>query len=1201
MTKILNRSSRTINEAYNNGRLIRTLFVFLLLAGFLSAQLVVTYAETTGINMPPYPNVNYGYSTSVETGTIRYMSQISGSSYFNNDYWGDWIWKRIPDVYSGPGYECGTCSMSMALSYIGINKTPDAILSANNGVTYWTGWGVDHSQPSIEDGMARYINENGKYSPLVIKLPGGGSEGNDHFVVVAGKSGSTLTILDPAIDSIMTATVSGSYVTYRSSTYYISETHQWYNPSAQILETHGEYPCDITLTASQDDANGLSYWTLPGNTDTYPNSTYKGKIPNGTNIHAKRIIKNVADHYWYEIEWDNSTCYVYEPYTKNPTQNWTVNTSGVTGPDRLNIGDPYTVTGTLSTNGCLITSVIGYIYKGATTSGSASQQSIEVTPNSNTYNLAGIDSSLYFNNVSTTGTHTYAIKVKLSSWQLVNGTPTLVQYNNGGQKVAFSKQYELGAASVRLTLDANGGVVSNYSITYNSGDQLGELPYASTINENDPYIFDGWYTERNGGTKVTANTTITDNMTVYAHWVENYSYKKISFAPNGGSYERLGGTEAASYTAHNYVTGEDKTYSSRAAYLAENKYVYWGENHYYEELPVPAREGYVFAGWLGEGRRVTYTTGAGGPLSLTAMWAPIGSLTPASEVEFNGHIYQRYDYNARSWEQAEALCESMGGHLVSITDSDEQNTVVGLLSGCPLGVYYIGATDAESEGVWKWVTGESVSYNNWDKSGGNEPDGGTAENCSTIMGKNYSPNKVIGEWADIPNVEVNGYFMISNCGFICEYDVPPCEHSYTILDIVLGTGKNKVPTLTEGGYFTYRCTLCGEEIVEYYPALNDTDYAVEREESTCTENGYEHYVYMGDDAMHLSFDKAILPLAPHQYESVNVPPIAGKPGYMMYTCSVCGGSYKEYASDEWTNWSEMYPSGVDASLIESKTQYRVRTKETTTSPSSSLDGWTLYDTSTGWGAYGAWSEWGDIAISSDDSTDVEPRTVYPYYYFYCTNCGLGARYPYSGVQCEICGRSDTVLASTGTVEWYTNPWSDSTAWGTGTGKYYQYIDGSILWNWEDGAPKTQYRSRTREMETTYHYYRWTEWSEWGDQVETATDEKEVETRIVYRYAIVPSEYPDNLIIIPAGTSVIEQEAFYGVNAEYVYIPATVSEIKSLAFAACPNLKVVYFESGNNITVAQNFVSGCSRMLVIDAPDGSAVAGNASSYRQYLAG
>ena len=71
------------------------------------------------------------------------------------------------------------------------------------------------------------------------------------------------------------------------------------------------------------------------------------------------------------------------------------------------------------------------------------------------------------------------------------------------------------------------------------------------------------------------------------------------------------------------------------------------------------------------------------------------------------------------------------------------------------------------------------------------------------------------------------------------------------------------------------------------------------------------------------------------------------------------------------------------------------------------------------------------------------------------------------------------------------------------------------------------------METTYHYYRWTEWSEWGDQVETATDEKEVETRTVYRYAIVPSEYPDNLIIIPAGTSVIEQEAFYGVNAEYV--------------------------------------------------------------------
>ena len=99
----------------------------------------------------------------------------------------------------------------------------------------------------------------------------------------------------------------------------------------------------------------------------------------------------------------------------------------------------------------------------------------------------------------------------------------------------------------------------------------------------------------------------------------------------------------------------------------------------------------------------------------------------------------------------------------------------------------------------------------------------------------------------------------------------------------------------------------------------------------------------------------------------------------------------------------------------------------------------------------------------------------------------------------------------------------------------------------------------------------------------------------------PSVNINNKINIPSGTRVIEAESFYGSNAEYVLIPAGVTEIRSLAFAACPNLKMIKFVSGNNITVAENFVTGCSRTLVIDAPAGSTVANNIYKYRNYLAG
>ncbi len=124
-------------------------------------------------------------------------------------------------------------------------------------------------------------------------------------------------------------------------------------------------------------------------------------------------------------------------------------------------------------------------------------------------------------------------------------------------------------------------------------------------------------------------------------------------------------------------------------------------------------------------------------------------------------------------------------------------------------------------------------------------------------------------------------------------------------------------------------------------------------------------------------------------------------------------------------------------------------------------GYKLYDTKSAWGKYGAWSAWQDASITSSDSVKVETQTIYPYCYFLCSNCGYHSQY--SGT-CPNCSG------------WIHNPgdwrmtWS-STPWKTHNKTYIEHtIDGKSAWNaWNDGQPKTQYRSATRTLNYSYYY------------------------------------------------------------------------------------------------------------------------------------
>ena len=74
----------------------------------------------------------------------------------------------------------------------------------------------------------------------------------------------------------------------------------------------------------------------------------------------------------------------------------------------------------------------------------------------------------------------------------------------------------------------------------------------------------------------------------------------------------------------------------------------------------------------------------------------------------NGHAYK--SIQCEDWEDARAKAMNDDAHLVSINDAAEQEWLVKIFGTAPV---WIGLTDVEKEGEWKWMNGEPTTYTNW--------------------------------------------------------------------------------------------------------------------------------------------------------------------------------------------------------------------------------------------------------------------------------------------------------------------------------------------------------------------------------------------------------------------------------------------------------------------------------------------------------
>ena len=67
-----------------------------------------------------------------------------------------------------------------------------------------------------------------------------------------------------------------------------------------------------------------------------------------------------------------------------------------------------------------------------------------------------------------------------------------------------------------------------------------------------------------------------------------------------------------------------------------------------------------------------------------------------------------------TWLEAKALATSRGGYLATITSSNEWNRLVPLLINSGAQNFWLGASDEQVEGEWRWVTGEPFTFSLWD-------------------------------------------------------------------------------------------------------------------------------------------------------------------------------------------------------------------------------------------------------------------------------------------------------------------------------------------------------------------------------------------------------------------------------------------------------------------------------------------------------
>ena len=232
------------------------------------------------------------------------------------------------------------------------------------------------------------------------------------------------------------------------------------------------------------------------------------------------------------------------------------------------VGDSYTVNGDTDIKALWKNSVI-----------TPTTYTVTVSNNGNgtgtaTPSTAAAGTTITLTATPNTGYHFKEWQVESPAGLVITNNQFTMPNDNVEVKAIFEKDAPPAPTEYTITFDGNGGTPSAGSMT-TTNRKLTSLPSAS---RSGSYSFDGWYTEKSGGTKITKDTVFHANITVYAHWTYT--------GGGGGGYN----PPVTYYTLRFETGGGSDIPSVREAY---NTYIDLTKY-------VPTWRGHTFIGWYTE-------------------------------------------------------------------------------------------------------------------------------------------------------------------------------------------------------------------------------------------------------------------------------------------------------------------------------------------------------------------------------------------------------------------------------------------------------------------------------------------------------------------------------------------------------------------------------------------------------------------------
>ena len=246
----------------------------------------------------------------------------------------------------------------------------------------------------------------------------------------------------------------------------------------------------------------------------------------------------------------------------------------------------------------------------------------------------------------------------------------------------------------------------------------------------------------------------------------------------------------------------------------------------------------------------------------------------------------------------------------------------------------------------------------------------------------------------------------------------------------------------------------------------------------------------------------------HSYNMTTIS--AGCNSYEIYqfTCTACGDSYQLNAGELANSWIDYLPAGMDASLFNTKTQYRYSDYEKITSTEANLAGYTLLSS--------AWSQTGTKTVNYVGSWPSGFSASNSLYSTYNKKS--------SKVTASETATAKTVVNSDAVVGYIYYHWCYANSYysvSTSSGSYttfhafYSTTDPSTLTNdASDGSYKNSntsccsnsdwywyvavYAQKSTSYQKQFTYERWTPMSDWSETPVTASDTRQVESRTLYQ-------------------------------------------------------------------------------------------------------